>query len=210
LSFNSSRPNEPRRIFHKAPFDEKVSTGGEAMNINLVSKWLSAGASLAVIIGVCVAIGGFAVALRTLTQSQQIASADLALKLRATLDAAKFAKLVADIQNHDHASPLLARSEGGRGGKFRDLDIEQYISVFEDIGYLIEDDLIITKMAYDEFSYDFEKAWCNADVQRVVGDARKADKSSTRQTDPIYGHFEKLARSYLAREGETCKDLDNQ
>ena len=144
------------------------------MNINLVSKWLSAGASLAVIIGVCVAIGGFAVALRTLTQSQQIASADLALKLRATLDAAKFAKLVADIQNHDHASPLLARSEGGRGGKFRDLDIEQYISVFEDIGYLIEDDLIITKMAYDEFSYDFEKAWCNADVQSVVDDARKA------------------------------------
>jgi hypothetical protein len=180
------------------------------MNIEVVSKWLSAGASLTVIIGVCVAIGGFAVALRTLTQSQQIASADLVLKLRATLDDAKFAKLVADIQNHDHAYPLLARSEGGKGGKFRDLHIEQYISVFEDIGYLLADNLIITEMAYDEFSYDFEKAWCNADVQRVVADARKADKSSTRQTDPIYGHFENLARSYFVREGETCKDFDNQ
>ena len=37
-----------------------------------------------------------------------------------------------------------------------------------------------------------------------------ADKSVTRQTDPIYGEFEKLSRSYLAREGETCQDLDNQ
>jgi hypothetical protein len=26
----------------------------------------------------------------------------------------------------------------------------------------------------------------------------------------LSGSFEKLARSYLAREGETCKDLDNQ
>jgi hypothetical protein len=70
--------------------------------------------------------------------------------------------------------------------------------------------LIIGKMAYNEFSYDVEKAWCNADVQSVIADARKADKAITRQTDPIYGGFEKLARSYLAREGETCKDLDNQ
>jgi hypothetical protein len=65
-------------------------------------------------------------------------------------------------------------------------------------------------MAYNEFSYDLEKAWCNADVQRVVADARKADKSVTRQTDAIYGEFEKLARGYLAREAETCEDLDSQ
>jgi hypothetical protein len=147
----------------------------------------------------------------TLKQSQQIASADLVLKLRGTLDDNKFAKLVADIQNHDHSYPLLARSDGGsKGGKFRDLEIEQYISVFEDIGYLVEGNLIISKMAYNEFSYDIEKGWCNADVQRVVADARKADKSITRQTEPIYGEFEKLARNYLTREGETCKDLDNQ
>jgi hypothetical protein len=146
----------------------------------------------------------------TLKQSQQIASADLVLKLRKTLDDSKFAKLVADIQNHDHNYPLLSRSDGGRGGKSRDLEIEQYISVFEDIGYLVEDNLIISKMAYNEFSYDAEKAWCNGDVQRVITGARKADKSITRETEPIYGGFEKLARSYLAKEGETCKDLDNQ
>ena len=134
-----------------------------------------------------------------LKQSQQIASADLVLKLRATLDDSKFAKLVADIQNHDHTYPLLSRSDGGKGGKFHDLEIEQYISVFEDIGYLVEGNLIISKMAYNEFSYDVEKAWCNADVQRLIADARKADKSITRQTDPIYSEFERLARSSLTR-----------
>src|SRR6266436_5252032 len=142
------------------------------MNIDVVNKWLSAGASIAVIIGVVTAIVAAIVATNTLKQSQQVASADLVLKLRATLDDSKFAKLVADIQNHDHSYPLLSRSDGGKGGKFPDLEIEQYLSVFEDIGYLVTGDLIIGQMAYNEFSYDIEKTWGNADVQRVVADAQ--------------------------------------
>jgi hypothetical protein len=43
-----------------------------------------------------------------------------------------------------------------------------------------------------------------------VREARDADKSITRQTDPIYGEFEKLAQNYLVKESESCKDLDNQ
>ena len=109
-----------------------------------------------------------------------------------------------------YAIPFSLAVKVVRAGDFRDLEIEQYISVFEDIGYLVEGNLIIGKMAYNEFSYDLEKAWCNADVQRVVTDARKADKSVTRQTEPFFGQFEKLARGYLDREGETCQDLDNQ
>jgi hypothetical protein len=182
-----------------------------------VVKALSALESVAVIGGIVFAVGQVlelskqtAIQADPLKQSQQIASAGLVLQLRKTLDDAKFAKLVADIQNYGHSYPLLSRSDDGNDGKFHDLDIEQYISVFEDIGYLIEGNLIISKMAYNEFSYDVEKAWCNADVQRVIADARKADKSITRQTDPIYGEFERLARSYLTREGEACKDLDNQ
>ena len=137
-------------------------------------KALSAVESLAVIGGIVFAVWQLleirkqtSVQAETLKRTQQTASADLVLKLRATLDEGKFAKLVADIQNHDHSYPLLSRSDGGnKGGKFRDLEIEQYISVFEDIGYLVEGDLIIGKMAYNEFSYDIEKAWCNADIQR--------------------------------------------
>lgn len=130
----------------------------------------------------------------TLKQSQQVASADLVLKFRAALDDNKFAKLVADIQNHDHAYPLVTRSDGGKGGRFADLFIEQYLSIFESIGYLVGDNLVISKMAFNEFSYDVEKTWCNADVQRVITQARKADKNTTRPTDPIFGEFEKLAR----------------
>ena len=130
--------------FHHSPRDERRVTP-TGMNIDVVNKWLSAGASIAVILGVLTAIVGATVALRTLRQSQQIASADLVLKLRATLDDNKFAKLVADIQTHDHNYPLLSRSEGGKGGKWRDLDIEQYLSVFESIGFLVEDDLVISK-----------------------------------------------------------------
>jgi hypothetical protein len=185
------------------------------MKFDLV-KALSAVESIAVIGGIVFAVWQVLeiskqtiIQAETLKQSQQIASADLVLKLRATLDDSKFAKLVADIQNHDHTYPLLSRTDGGKG-KFRDLDIEQYISVFEDIGYLVEGNLMIDKMAYNEFSYDIEKAWCNADVQRVVAEQRKTDKSITRQTEPFYAGFEKLARSYLAKEGESCKDLDNQ
>jgi len=146
----------------------------------------------------------------TLKQSEQVASADLVLKFRAALDDIKFAKLVADIQNHHHTYPLLARTDGGKGGKFPDLLVEQYLSIFESIGYLVGDNLVISKMAFNEFSYDVEKAWCNADVQRVIAQVRKADRSTTRPTDPIFGEFEKLSRDYLAREGESCKDLDNQ
>jgi hypothetical protein len=88
------------------------------MNIDVVNKWLSAGASVAVIIGVAGAIIGVVVATQTLKQSQQIASADLVLKLRATLDDSKFAKLVADIQNHDHNYPFSPAATAARAGNF--------------------------------------------------------------------------------------------
>ena len=48
------------------------------------------------------------------------------------------------------------------------------------------------------------------DVQKVVADSRKADKSVTAATDPMYGQFEHLAKSYLAKEHQTCANLDKQ
>jgi hypothetical protein len=52
-------------------------------------------------------------------------------------------------------------------------------------------------MAYDHFSYDVEKAWCNQDIQKVITDARRADKSAAVSADAIYGAFERLARINL-------------
>jgi hypothetical protein len=91
-----------------------------------------------------------------------------------------------------------------------DADVEEYIGIFEDMGYFIKDNLITAKMAYDHFSYDIEKAWCNVTVQETIQKVRAADKSKTAQSDPLYGNFERLAKQYLGDEGQTCKDMDKQ
>jgi hypothetical protein len=176
------------------------------VNIDALNKWLTAGASVAVILGVCAAIAGVVVATRTLEQSQGAASATLVLTLREKLDGDRYAKITSEIQDNGSAHPLIKE----RGGKFRDIDVEHYISNFEDIGYLVRENIIAAQMAYDHFSCDVEKAWCNADLQRVVQAARKTDRSATAATDPIYGKFEALAKEYLNTERQSCKDLENQ
>jgi hypothetical protein len=185
------------------------------VSIDAVNKWLTAFQSIAVIGGVAVALWQLSeiasqnrIQSETLRQEQQTASATLVLQLRDKLDSDRYAAITTAIQEHDHSYPLL-RGDGGKG-KFRDLDIERYLSNFEDIGYLLQEGLILPEMAYHHFSYDVEKAWCNDDVRRVVREARKSDKSVTVASDPFYGKLENLAQSYLARERQSCKDMDNQ
>jgi hypothetical protein len=188
------------------------------VKIELVNQWLTALQSIAIIAGVIVAIWQLSaiseqnkIQGQTLKQTQLAASATLVFQFRDKLDGDKYAKITSAIQNHNRNYPLLSPSYGGRGGKFRNTDIiESYISNFEDIGYLVQDEILISKMAYDHFSSDIEYAWCNADVQRMIRDDRKGDKSITGGFDPVYGHFEKLAQDYLTREGQTCKNLDSQ
>ena len=144
------------------------------------------------------------------TDARKTASAQLLLKLDDVVQGSRFNKIITDIESHGSGYPLIARTKKGRTGRSTDADVEEYIGIFEDLGYFIQDNLIIPKMAYDHFSYDIEKAWCNADVQRTIREARAADKSTTAQTDPMYGNFEKLAKDYLAKEAQSCKDLENQ
>jgi hypothetical protein len=146
------------------------------------------------------------VATQTLEQSQGAASATLVLNLRDKIDGNRYAAITKEIQNNGSAHPLMKE----RGGKFRDIDVEQDISNFEDIGYLVREGVIAEQMAYNHFSYDFEKAWCNADVQRVIEAARKSDRSLGAATDPFYARFEVLAKQYLSTERQSCKDLENQ
>jgi hypothetical protein len=65
-------------------------------------------------------------------------------------------------------------------------------------------------MAYDHFSYDIEKAWCNTDVQETIRKARATDKSKTASTDRMCGNFERLAKEYLDNEGQSRGDFDKQ
>jgi hypothetical protein len=90
------------------------------MNIDLLSKWLSAGASIAVIVGVVTAIVGVLVATKTLKQTQRAASATLVLKLRDTLVEDRYTKITDEIQDNSSTHPLMK----DRSGKFKDTDIE--------------------------------------------------------------------------------------
>jgi hypothetical protein len=95
-------------------------------------------------------------------------------------------------------------------GVFSDILVEQYISNFEDLGYLVQDDLIDKNMVYDHFSYDVEKAWCNIDIRKIIIEARALDKSKNAKSDPIYGHFEDLNTKFIEKEGQSCADLAEQ
>jgi hypothetical protein len=133
---------------------------------------------------------------------QQIASADFIFKINAMLEDHRYEKIVDDIQSHnsDYRLPKYpSRADAG---------VEEYIGLFEDVGYFIAENLIAAKMAYDHFSYDIEKAWCNVSVRETIEQARATDRSKTAHSDPLYGNFEKLAKEYLDNEGQTCKDLD--
>lgn len=173
------------------------------MNIDVANKWLSAGASVAVIVGVVAAGIGVFIAVQTLKETQEAASATLIISLRDTLDGDRYTRIADEIENNNSSHPLTKPTVS-------EVDVEGYIGNFEDIGYLVQENVIDAVMAYDHFSYDVEKTWCNMSVQRVIKEARKADKSITAASNPFYGKFEKLALGYLAKENQTCKDLDNQ
>jgi hypothetical protein len=173
--------------------------------------------SLALIVGVGIAVWQlFEIVAQTrlqteaLRHSQQQDSVKLALEFRDRIDGSQFSSLVLAIQNHDQNYRLLTKADGGKGGAFRDIDIERYLGNFESMGYLVHDNLIFKEAVYDHFEYDIEKTWCNLDVQTVIRQARQDDKSITAKSDPMWGNFEKLALEFLTRDHELCKEFDKQ
>jgi hypothetical protein len=176
------------------------------MNVDALHKWLGAGASLAVIVGVVFTVVNVRIAANALEETQRAASATLVLKLRDKLDGDKCKKITDEIQDNRSSHRLLRN----RGGKFTDMDVGEYISNFADIAYLVQEKVIVEEMAYHHFSYDIEKAWCNLDIQRIVTEEQKADKSITAASDAFYGNFERLARSYLEKEHQSCENLDKE
>jgi hypothetical protein len=174
------------------------------MDLDRLNKRLNAVASIAVIVGVIAALSGVFITTQTFKQNQKTSSATLVLRLRDALDDKRYAMITADIQDHASSYPLLR----DRGGKFRDSDIEKYLGNLSEIGLLVGHQVIEAEMAYEQFSYDLEKAWCNDDLQRVIYGARRLDRSAAALTEPMYGSFEKLAKSYLARDRQSCRDID--
>ena len=188
----------------------RLATPRHERLIDRVNGWLAAFQAVAVILGVIVALYQLhQISAQTELQSQSLKttqaaqSGALVLQLKNLLEGDKYKRITSAIQEHDQKHKLL-------GGAFRDTEVEDYIGNLEDIGLLVKESPLLSDMAFNHFSYDVEKAWCNQDVQKVIASARRADKSATASADAIYGEFERLARSYLAREQQTCNDLDKQ
>jgi hypothetical protein len=87
--------------------------------------------------------------------ARRTASADFVMKIDAILDQSRFEKITDDIQSHNSNFHLPKYPNKA------DADVEEYIGAFDEIGYFVANDLVTTKITYEWFSYDIEKAWCS-------------------------------------------------
>jgi hypothetical protein len=85
------------------------------------------------------------------TDARKTESAQLLLKLDDVVQGSRFNKIIADIESHGSSYPLIARTKKGRTGRSTDADVEEYIGIFEDLGYFIRDNLIIPKIGLRSF-----------------------------------------------------------
>ena len=167
------------------------------MNKSCLKSTLDNMQSVAIILGVCVALWQLQIQNETLQATKEIESGKFMLELSKNMDADKYASLIDAIEGHDANFHILKN----QGGKFSDNDVEDYIGNFETIGYLETRKLIDLKMAYNEFSYDVEKAWCNQDVKNHIVEVRKQDST-------FFANFESLALAFLKEDKrENCKNL---
>jgi hypothetical protein len=81
---------------------------------------------------------------------------------------------------------------------------------FETAGDLLRDNVISFQMAYDEFSYDAEKAYCNQDIQGDIARDRQEAEIAT-GTDAFWSGFQSMTIAFLNKDRYTCTStvLDN-
>lgn len=106
------------------------------------------------------------------------------------------------IDDHDSNYKLLLKG-------FNEKQLDDYISTFETLGNLVQQNVITKEMAYYELGYDLEKAWCNKDVKKFINDSREADKNFS-SPDAFYMGFEEMAKYSLSRDKKTCSDMDQE
>ncbi|MGO9370695.1 MAG: hypothetical protein ACLQBD_01185 [Syntrophobacteraceae bacterium] len=139
---------------------------------------------------------------KILQDNQKINSATFVLKIDDILYDKRYEKIMSAIEDNRGDYKLL-------NGKFKERLLDEYISIFELLGNLVQDNVITNEMAYNDLGYSLEKAWCNHDVQKYIADARKADKNIS-GSNAFYIGFEKMAKYGLFRDGKTCSDMDEE
>ena len=74
--------------------------------------------------------------------------------------------------------------------------LDNYLMMWELLDNAMEHKLIAEDMAYDAFSYDIEKAYCNSTVKKYIQESRVTDVNNS----DLYGGFTTLARRFMALE----------
>jgi|GEM_PF-1508897 len=184
--------------------------------LDKVTKLLNVIQMIVIVAGLPIAIGGlFYTAIQTKTQvtalndSRKVESAKFVLDASNTLSNGDYGDILTAIEGTDkpHSSsyPILKKS----GGNFNSIDIDDYLGLYNDVGVLYQENLVDETMAYDEFSYDVEKAYCNKDVSSEVMRLRQLSNQPDNSLS-YYKPFEILANRFLQIDGYTCANLDSQ
>jgi len=139
-----------------------------------------------------------------LSNSWKVDSAKFIYEIGKDLNNNAFDKITSAIDDNKSTFKLLKPD-----GEFSPNDIETYLNGYDFVGNLNNDNLVDMRLAYDEFSYDVEKAFCNNDIRQHIRDLRSKDKDKT-GPNSFYWGFTTLAEQFLKRDNKTCVDLDKQ
>jgi len=117
--------------------------------------------SIFVIVGILIAICQISILQKqvnlqteALNKNNKISSANYVLELSKRLDVPKYDRIMKAIGDNDKNYPILVKS----GGHFRDAEVDNLLGLYDSIGNLYQEKLILREMAYNEFSDDFEAA----------------------------------------------------
>ncbi len=147
------------------------------------------------IIGLIAAIAGIFLTIYTLYMDYRVHSGEFVLQLDQRVYADKY-DAIFDVIEKASSTPV---------SQFGEKKIDYILSELETVGNLYQSGLIEKRMAYDMFSYDFEKAYCNMDIRSYIEKERKDDKSPIK----FFEGFEALAKIFMRMDNYTCADVNN-
>lgn len=144
-----------------------------------------------------------------LAETRKVTSAEFTHELNVDLDNTQYDDLVTAIEGdnspHPGSYPILKTS----GGQFSKGYIDGYVSKLDDVSNLWQDGLIDEHTAYNEFAYNMEKTWCNADIQKYILSERKTDGNFVGDK-AYYSAFQNMAMRFLTLDNKQCSDLDKE
>ncbi len=148
---------------------------------------------------------------KQIKEASDIASAQFVDVINQRIKSDKYNKIFNAIEGNDNVHANNYKVWDQDGGQFTENEIADYIDNFEEIGNLYINNLVDKQMAYNEFSYDAEKAWCNSSIQDMIKSNRDSDgsgKYNDFRTD--WWGFQQLVTISLKLDNKNCDKLNNE